>query len=496
MITNGSYPDLVVLDVRAQSEYDSGHIYGAVWIPHTELETRIDELAGHENHEIIVYCLSGGRSVTASVILDSYNFTKVYNMLAGILAWESKGYPVWIATVHNVNSTFNYDTIQAAIDAPQTRDGHTILVGIGKYHENVVVDKSISLIGENRNTTILAGGGTGSGTGISLSGRKNVIIKNITIRSFDYGIWLSMKCGEVCLGSINNTISGNNITNNGGGIVLTSSSDYNSIFGNDITMNNYFGILLGSSFSNSVSGNNITNNYNGIWLDDASNNHISANTFTENYNGIELSYSFDNKFYHNNLIDNILQVYIETPGYSNFWDSGYPFGGNYWSNYFDVDLYSGPFQNEIGSDGIGDTAYEIDANNQDNYPVIGTFSEFKATPEYYVQTICNSSISDFQFNGTAISFNVTGENDTTGFCRICIPTALMNVTYRVFVNGTEVTYDLLPCSNSTHSYLYFTYNLSTQEVIVIPEFPSFLILSLFMTATLVTVIVYRRKHSM
>jgi len=117
MITNGSYPDLVVLDVRTQSEYDSGHIYGAVWIPHTELETRIDELAGHENHEIIVYCLSGGRSATASVILDSHNFTKVYNMLAGILAWESKGYPVWIATVHNIDTTFNYDTIQAAIDA-------------------------------------------------------------------------------------------------------------------------------------------------------------------------------------------------------------------------------------------------------------------------------------------------------------------------------------------------------------------------------------------
>ena len=62
MITNGSYPDLVVLDVRTKSEYDSGHIYGAVWIPHTELETRIDELAGHKNHEIIAYCRSGFRS--------------------------------------------------------------------------------------------------------------------------------------------------------------------------------------------------------------------------------------------------------------------------------------------------------------------------------------------------------------------------------------------------------------------------------------------------
>ena len=81
MITSGTYPDLVVLDVRRQDEYDGGHIYGAIWIPHTELEARIGELAGHEDHELIVYCRSGVRSVIASKILDSYNFTRVYNML-------------------------------------------------------------------------------------------------------------------------------------------------------------------------------------------------------------------------------------------------------------------------------------------------------------------------------------------------------------------------------------------------------------------------------
>jgi rhodanese-related sulfurtransferase len=86
MITNGSYPDLIVLDVRTKSEYDSGHIFGTTWIPVAELESRIGELATHKEHEIIVYCLSGGRSVTASNILDSNNFTKVYNMLEGITA--------------------------------------------------------------------------------------------------------------------------------------------------------------------------------------------------------------------------------------------------------------------------------------------------------------------------------------------------------------------------------------------------------------------------
>lgn len=102
MITNGSYPDLVVLDVRRQDEYENGHIYGAVWMPHTELGARIGELAGHENHEIVVYCRSGVRSVTASEILDSHNFTKVYNMLGGIQAWQSAGFPVSVETVHDI----------------------------------------------------------------------------------------------------------------------------------------------------------------------------------------------------------------------------------------------------------------------------------------------------------------------------------------------------------------------------------------------------------
>ncbi len=58
----------------------------------------------------------------------------------------------------------------------------------------------------------------------------------------------------------------------------------------------------------------------------------------------------------------------------NVWDDGYPSGGNYWSNYTGFDLYSGPYQNLTGSDGIGDTNHTIDANNQDGYPLIKPYS--------------------------------------------------------------------------------------------------------------------------
>jgi rhodanese-related sulfurtransferase len=94
MITNGSYPNLTILDVRTQSEYNEGHLENAVLIPVTELESRLDEISQHKDSEIIVYCKAGGRSAQASGILDSNNFTKVFNVLGGITAWESANYPV------------------------------------------------------------------------------------------------------------------------------------------------------------------------------------------------------------------------------------------------------------------------------------------------------------------------------------------------------------------------------------------------------------------
>lgn len=253
MITSGLYPDLVVLDVRTQSEYDSGHIYGAVLIPHTELETRIGELAGHENHEIIVYCRSGVRSVEASGILDSNGFTKVYNMAGGLLAWRSAGYPVWIATVHNIDTAINYDTIQAAIDALQTLEGHTIFVDAGIYYEHVVVDKSVSLIGEDRSATVIDGDWTiGNGINVTAS---NVSVSGFTIRNNLNGIYLE--------GSSNNTIVENMIVNNQYGVYVHSYSVDNIIYHNNF-INNTNQAFLESSTSSAEWNDGYEGNY---WSD-------------------------------------------------------------------------------------------------------------------------------------------------------------------------------------------------------------------------------------
>ena len=109
--------------------------------------------------------------------------------------------------------------------------------------------------------------------------------------------------------------------------------------------------------------------------------------------------------------------------------------------------------------------------------------------------VSNSTISDFQFNGTAILFNVSGVNGTTGFCDIHVPISLLNGTLIVFVNGTQVQYSLLAGSNSSISYLYFTYSRSTEQVTILPEFPDPLILATFMLAALLTIAIYKKKHS-
>ena len=96
MINNHTqYPNLIILDVRNQSEYDVNHLVGAILIPRLQINSSISELLPYKDTEIIVYCMTGGRSALASENLAvNHNFTKIYNMLGGITAWIDAGYPV------------------------------------------------------------------------------------------------------------------------------------------------------------------------------------------------------------------------------------------------------------------------------------------------------------------------------------------------------------------------------------------------------------------
>jgi parallel beta-helix repeat protein len=103
---------------------------------------------------------------------------------------------------------------------------------------------------------------------------------------------------------------------------------------------------------------------------------VTGNTLVNNDYGVSCWSNTQNVIYHNNFVNNTHQSFSEDS--SNFWDNGYPSGGNYWSDYNGTDLYSGPYQNGTGSDGIGDASYVIDAYNRDNYPLMGLFSKARA----------------------------------------------------------------------------------------------------------------------
>jgi len=200
----------------------------------------------------------------------------------------------------------------------------------------------------------------------------NTISENI-ISNNPYGI-------AIIVHSSNNAILENTVSNAWHGIFIDSSSN-NTISGNTITNNLYYGMFLDFHCdNNNITGNTISsNNYGGICIRKSSDNIISGNTISSNFeDGVYIHQSINNIFYHNNFINNTNQAYIDDG--NNTWDNGYPSCGNYWSDYAGVDNYSGSNQDILGSDGVGDTPYDISGDsNQDRYPLMEPYGMTELT---------------------------------------------------------------------------------------------------------------------
>jgi len=255
----------------------------------------------------------------------------------------------------------NYTSIQEAIN--DSLDGDTIFVydDSSPYVENLIMNKSIFLIGEDKSTTEIDGcynyklavvkimvdnvsiqGFTIKGGnewwdynyyGFQILSNYNNIIGNI-IRNNNAGIQLGSEV-EVC--SNNNIIKRNIIENTGMGIVLDGSSSNNTIFHNIISSNDYHGIFLryGECINNIISYNEISNNGQiGIWLSVAKNyNIIQHNSIINNRNGVFIINSHNNKVLENNIYDNKNEISI----LGDFWDfikgdsiKDNIFNANYW----------------------------------------------------------------------------------------------------------------------------------------------------------------------
>lgn len=373
-------------------------------------------------------------------------------------------------------------------------DGSVDPPGMGIFSNDNITYAFVNGVNDSiiveRNNIIIDGAGhalQGKGivdpysTGINVTERVNVTIKNVKVERFNSGVRI--------IRSSNIIIFNNYVTNNTYDIFASESTN-SSIFRNNVTDSGY-GIVLNlySSF-NSISSNYVANNSYGIRLDGVSYNSVYANFLTDNSIAVVLPFSSSNRIYNNNFINNTLQTLTDTSSSGNIWDTGYPYGGNFWST------YTGSDENK---DAIGDTPHIIDSNNTDNYPLMGIFSIFNAYQGNYVSVVSNSTIDDLNYVPSNKTIRIRVSNSTPaqtfGFCRISIPHALMNGPFNVIIDGARPSYvNYTLYDNGTDRWIYFSYQHSTREiVIIVSEFQSIILLPAFMMATLLATIMYTRR---
>ena len=306
------------------------------------------------------------------------------------------------------------------------------------------------------NNTIYGNNITNNGWSIRLYySSNNEIYGNNIENSIDYfgqaGIYLENSSG--------NKIYGNNITNNFYSIALWGSGSS----GNNVSFNNILvgGLIVYDSYENVVEGN-LVNGKPLVYLEDAVNVEVAdagqviavnsrnitvrnleiSNTtiaiefwrtneskivncnLTNNHAGIELFWSDGNVVYLNNFINNYVHVYLSS-SVNNVWSSPTPLNytyndanftgylGNYWDDYAGSDS---------DGDGVGDTPYQIDSENVDNYPLMEPVENyvFDVTPptlqvespvnNSFVRGVVNISVSAHdQYGVDRVEFYIDGE---------------------------------------------------------------------------------------
>jgi parallel beta-helix repeat protein len=204
------------------------------------------------------------------------------------------------------------------------------------------------------------------GFGISLeSSDRNVLAENRLFNNF-HGIWVSnshnnsvtdntvtvtldvfLRIAENVMqgcygiriyGSSGNSITGNSFVDCPKGIRICSSSCYNLVENNSILGSRYVGVEV---------------------IEDSNHNQITFNSIVDNKVGANFSNSSNNHVHHNSFTDNGVLVFLRSTDEPNFFNDGTE--GNYWSDYNGADS---------NRDGIGDSPYVIDENNQDNNPLM------------------------------------------------------------------------------------------------------------------------------
>src|SRR5271157_1645342 len=347
-----------------------------------------------------------------------------------------------------------------------------------------------------------------TGMGLNLTNISNVTIKNSNIENFLVGIYLS--------GS-NNSLVDNNIMNNTNGIHLYSSS-YNTVTKNNITMNSVSGILLEYSYNNNVISQN-------MFLDDGLTVWASrANSIVDNLVNVKPLIYIEgiSNYTVNGDAGQVVLVDCNQTHVENLTISGTTFGIDLWNT----------VNSSISGCTIANSVYGITLDESS----LNTISGNSITTNHYHGIFLDSSTNntivgnDLAANGQdgivlmdGSSFNVVSGNNITesGDYGVSLSSANNWIYRNNFVNNTHQACSILIGStniwdigyegnywsdyNGTDAnhdgigdtpYVIDANNTDNYPLMVqyaIPEFPSSLILTLFMIATLLPVIVYKKK---
>jgi len=329
---------------------------------------------------------------------------------------------------------------------------------------------------------------------LTLSQVNNVTVKNVIVKGIRSGILLIDTINSKVIDNVvsrkqflldarsgiaglydcqSNVISGNSVTNFSTGIYFRRSSRYShTIVGNNITScGTGIRILMGHEGDENgsiISGNHIANNKGGIvtqWYGD------------DYYVCKPDPFEMNNMIYYNNFINNsqnfISGHLIYDPDSANIWDNSSI--GNYWSDYNGTDS---------DGDGIGDTPYIMDENNQDNYPLMNPVDIEVATvlffqpPEIYLSSPENRT---YTVNCVSLNFTV---NEVTTWIGYSLD-GQKNITI------TENTLNVAELSDGSHSLIVYandtTGDTGKSETIffTIDTFSTICIIGIILTIALV-----------
>jgi len=351
-------------------------------------------------------------------------------------------------------------------------DGDTINIPSGTYYENIVIDKSIKLIGEDKDTTIIDGDANSYVISITAS---NVQVSGFNIKNCEdwksniymYKVHNCLITDNIIIGndfglingidieySDNNTIRNNIITNFYQAGIHLYVSTHNLIENNEVTSCYYRGILIhyhsnenyvttnscietgtGIQLHTNCSENNVYENTvlnsreGGIFLHKVGGNNVYNNSVYNNSFGIGTQYSQDNEIYSNTLTDNSIGIYFQHDSYDN-----------------------NIFENYIGNHNIGVQTYQSTSNNILNNTIVnnqkGIFID-SLTNNYYIvkNNIFNNNI------GIELSFT-TQNNISKNFMTNIESNILLEESYdnTIFQNTIQESLNGIKSLNSSSNY--------------------------------------------